>query len=143
MNKLHYKNIAITFLIATIWCIYIFFDYYGDRSFLPGLTLMFDFFSSVIFTLGISTLNVILRFTRFRQKNTKEFKNNFIYIFSGFSNIILALIYFIYLTISHNIKEFFSFENSAIFFILTNLIIGGIIIIDNYFSSFKKKQTRC
>ena len=143
MNKLHHKNIAITFLIATIWCIYIFFDYYGDRSFLPGLTLMFDFFSSVIFTIGISTLNVILRFTRFRQKNTKEFKNNFFYIFSGFSNIILAVIYFIYLTISHNIKEFFSFENSAIFFILTNLIIGGIIIIDIYFSSFKKKQTRC
>lgn len=143
MTKLHHKNTAITFLISTIWCVYIFFDFYGDKSFLPGLTLMFDFFSSVIFTIGIATLNVILRFTRFRQKNTKEFKDNFFYIFSGFSNIILAIIYFIYLTISHNIKEFFSFENNEIFFIMTNLIIGGIIIIDIYFSSFKKTQTSC
>jgi hypothetical protein len=140
MNKLHYKNIAITFLISTIWCVYIFFDYYGDKSFLPELTLMFDFFCTVIFTIGIATLNIILRFVRFRQKNTKEFKDNFFYIFSGFSNIILAIVYFIYLTISHNVKEFFAFEKNDIFFITTNLIIGGLILIDIYLSSFKKHK---
>ncbi len=50
----------------------------------------------------------------------------------------LAIIYFIYIIISHNTKEFFAFENNDIFFILTNLIIGSIIIIDIYFPSFKK-----
>jgi hypothetical protein len=138
MTKLHYKNIAITFLISTIWCVYVFFDYYGDKSFMPGLTLMFDFFSAAIFTIGIAALNIILRFTSLRNKDAEKFKDNFFYIFAGFSNMILAIIYFIYIITSHNIKEFFAFENNDIFFILTNLIIGSIIIIDIYFPSFKK-----
>lgn len=141
MTKLHYKNTSITFLISTIWCVYIFFDYYGDKSFLRGLTLIFDFFSTAIFIIGIATLNIIMRFTKFRKKNTEEFKDNFFYIFAGFSNIILVIIYFIYLTISNNIKEFISFESNDIFIILTNVMVGSIIIIDIYYYSFKKNIT--
>lgn len=138
MKKLHYKNIAITFLLSTIWCVYVFFDYYSDNSFLPGLTLMFDFFSAVIFTIGLAALNMILRFTRFNKKNTEEFKDNFFYIFAGFSNMILAIIYFVYIIISHNVKEFFTFEKNDTFFILTNFIIGTIIIVDIYIRPIKK-----
>jgi|GWRWMinimDraft_12_1066020.scaffolds.fasta_scaffold08825_2 hypothetical protein len=138
MTKLYYKNIAITFLISTIWCVYVFFHYYGDNSFLPGLTLMFDFFIAAIFTIGLAALNVILRFTRFRKRNTEGFKVNFFYIFAGFSNLILTIIYFIYIIISHNIKEFFAFENNDIFLILTSLIIGVFIIVDLYIHLLKK-----
>jgi hypothetical protein len=132
MTKEHYKNIAITFAISTIWCVYVFFDYFGDKSFLPGLTLMFDFFATSIFIIGIAALNIILRISLFRKRNLDQFKDNLFYIFAGFSNLSLAIIYFVYLVTSHNVKEFFSFESNDIFFIFLNLSTGVFIIQDLY-----------
>lgn len=137
MTKQQHKGISATFLISTIWCVYVFFDYYRDSSFLPGLTLMFDFFSTLMFCIGLATLNLILRFTRFRKSDIQYFKNNFFYIFAGFSNLILCLIYLVYVVFSHNLKGFLTFQNNDTFFILISLVIGSFIIWDLCFHSLK------
>jgi len=137
MTKQYYKNLAITFFISTVWCIYVFFDYYTDQSFLSGLTLMFDFFSSSIFIIGLSIINIFLRFYFFRNL---KIKRNFFYIFSGFSNILLPIIYLIYIVISNNIKEFFSSFEITTFYICLNIIFGFIILFDLHKSILIKKK---
>ena len=130
MTRQQYKGLSATFLISTIWSVYVFFDYYTDSSFMPGLTLMVDFFSAVIFCIGLAALNLILRFMRFRKSNVVFFKDNFFYIFAGFSNLILCIIYFVYVIVSHNLKEFITCQNNDTFFILGSFIIGSFIVYD-------------
>lgn len=127
MTKQFYKNLAITFFISTFWCVYVFFDYYTDHSFLSGLTLMYDFFSSSIFIIGLSIINIFLRFYFFRNL---KIKHNFFYIFSGFTNTLLSIIYLIYIVVSNNIKDFFSSFEITTFYICLNIIFGFIILFD-------------
>ena len=143
MKNNYHRNIALTFFISTIWCVYVFFDYYSDRSFLSGLTLFFDFFTSAIFVIGISTINLLIRFTKFQKQNTEKFKETFFYIFAGFSNLILSAIYFVYLIVSNNVKEFFAFENNDTYLVLGNLILGVCIILDLYSNYLWKNKTSC
>lgn len=129
MTKQYYKNLAITFFISTIWSVYIFFDYYTDHSFMPGLTLMFDFFISAIFTIGLADINIFLRFSYLRNLNHKD---NFFYIFSGFSNITLSIIYLTYIVISNNVREFFTSFEITTLYCFSNLALGIFIISDLY-----------
>ena len=133
MTKEHFKSLAFTFLITTVWSVYVFFDYYADKSFMPGFTLYFDFFSADTFVIGLAVINLLLRFTIFRENNLQKFKDNFFYVFAAFSNATLAIVWFIYLIISKSsIIEFISAMEPATFYILLNLILGLFISFDIY-----------
>lgn len=139
MTKQYYKNLAITFFLSTIWSVYVFFDYYTDYSFMPGLTLMFDFFSSAIFAIGLALINIFLRFYCFRNLNYRKFKDNFFYIFSGFFNIMLFIIYLTYIIVSNNVREFFTSFETTTLYCFSNLILGIFIISDIHKKHFKIK----
>ena len=125
MSK-YYKYLSITFLIIILWCIYVFFDYYLDRSFLPGLTLFFDYLFSAIFLVGISLLLFALRFTKYKS----SVKNSFIYVFAAFSGMFLSSAYFLYLILSNNVQEFFSSLEYINLLVYLLLFFGVYFIVD-------------
>ncbi|RTY94995.1 hypothetical protein [Flavobacterium sp. GT3R68] len=133
MTKQHFKNLAITFFITTLWSVYVFFDYYTASGF-GGLTLFFNFLEAVVFSIGLALVNLILRFTLFRRNHTEKFKDNFFYIFSGFSNLVLAFIFTAYSIITNQFPEIFMVNEPMTFYTLANFAIGVFIISDMYYS---------
>ena len=124
----HYRNLAITFFITTLWCVYLFFDYYDDNSFLSGLTLLFDYSFSLIFVFLLSVMMLVLRFT----KRKAALLRSFFYTFAAYANIFMFSVYVLYLVFSHNVKEFFiSFEWIELLSVIA-LLLGTLFLIDIY-----------
>jgi|GEM_PF-741756 len=124
----YYKHLSITFLTTTIWCVYVFFDYYSDRSFMPGLTLYTDYLFSTILVLSLSVILFFLSFSKYRA----VVLNSFFYIFSAVSNIFLAVVYSLQLVFSNSVKEFFSTLEYINLLVYLLLIFGIYFIIDLY-----------
>jgi len=103
-NMRYYKHLSITFLATTIWCVYVFFDYYSDRSFLPGLTLFADYLFSALFVLFLAFISIFLSFSKFKASAL----SNFLYVFSAITNIFLVAVYSLQLVFSNRVREFFS-----------------------------------
>ena len=124
----NYKHLSITFFIIILWCVYVFFDCYSDHSFLSGLTLLTDYIYSALFVVGISLLLLVLRCTKYKN----PVKNSFLYFFAAFSCIFLSGVYFLYLIISHNVREFFSTLEYINLLVYLLMIFGIYFIIDLY-----------
>jgi membrane protease YdiL (CAAX protease family) len=134
MTKQHYKSLSLTFLIIIIWTVYVFFDYFSEIDGFIKLTLFFDYYSAVVFSSGLAAINVILRFTRFRKKNTDAFKDNFFYVFSAIANLFLSIVWFIYLIITkQSTLEFLTTFDTSTLFIDSNIIFAILILIDIYY----------
>ena len=100
----YYKYLAITFFITTLWCVYVFFDYYSNHSFMPGLTLFADYLFSALFVLFLALISLFLSFCKFKASAL----SNFLYVFSAFTNIFLVAVYSLQLVFSNRLREFFS-----------------------------------
>ena len=100
----YYKYLAITFFITTLWCVYVFFDYYSNHSFMPGLTLFVDYLFSALFVLFLALISLFLSFSKFKASAL----SNFLYVFSAFTNIFLVAVYSLQLVFSNRLREFFS-----------------------------------
>ncbi|KGO87097.1 hypothetical protein Q765_07790 [Flavobacterium rivuli WB 3.3-2 = DSM 21788] len=99
-----YKHLSTTFFIITLWCVYVFFDYYSDRSFMAGLTLYIDYLFSALFVLFLALISLFLSFSKFKASAL----SNFLYVFSAFTNIFLVAVYSLQLVFSNRVREFFS-----------------------------------
>ncbi len=135
MTKQHYKNLSLTFLIILIWSVYVFFDYFKetDREGFIKLTLFFDYYTAAMFSSVLGLINIILRFTRFRKKGNENFKNSIFYILSGYANMFLTIVWYIYLLISkQTVSETLLCLEPACVIINSNLIFGVIILVDIY-----------
>jgi hypothetical protein len=137
MTKLYYKNLSLTLLIIIIWCVYVFFDYFTETDGFIKLTLFFNYFKAVVISSGLATLNILLRFTKFRNQ-TEKFKDNFFYIFSAIANLFLPMVYIIYLVVSkQSIIEFITTLEPGNIFIMLNVIFGCFILTDIYYNRKK------
>lgn len=138
MLQNHYRNLAITFFISTLWCIYVFFDYYQDRSFLRGLTLLADYIYSLIGVNCVSAGMLVLRFTKYKAVVLKSF----LYTFAAAGNLFLSFMYMVYLVFSNNVKEFFTSFGLLDFFSVIAFFLGLGFLIDIYknhvFKLYKK-----
>lgn len=141
MTKKYYKNLSLTFLIIIVWCVYVFFDYFTETDGFIKLTLFFDYFKAVVIASGLATLNILLRFTKFRNQ-TEKFKDNFFYIFSAIANLFLPTVYLIYLVISkQSIIEFITTIEPGNILIMLNFIFGCFIITDIYYNRKTQQKT--
>ncbi len=134
MTKQYYKNLSLTFLIIIVWCVYVFFDYFTETDGFIKLALFFDYFNAVAFASGLAMLNILLRFTTFRNQ-TERFKDNFFYIFSAIANLFLPIVYLIYLVIrKRSIIEFITTLELGNILIMLNVIFGCFIMTDIYYN---------
>jgi len=124
----HYKYLAITFFVTTLWCVYVFFDYYADHSFLSGLTLYADYLCSTVFVISICIFITILKFTKYKER----IKSSFINVFAAFSGIFLSGVYFLYLVFSHNVREFFGSLDYLNIMVCSQLVFGVYFCADMY-----------
>lgn len=133
MTKKHYKNLSLTFLFIILWMVYVFFDYFTETEGFIKLTLFFDYYTAVIINCILAVIAIILRFTRFRKKDTEIFKDNFFYIFPAFASLFLIVVWFIYLLITKQIiSETLFCLKPACLIINSNLIFGTFILGDIY-----------
>jgi len=124
----YYKHLAITFFITTLWCVYVFFDYYSNHSFMPGLTLFADYLFSALFVLFLALISLFLSFSKFNASAL----SNFIYVFSAFINIFLVAVYALYLLFSHRIKEFFLAWEPIKIILLFQVVFGVYFFVHIY-----------
>lgn len=130
MSKQYYKNLALIFILVNLWCVWIFFDYHFDCSFLSGLTLLTDFFASATFCIGLAVLNLAMRYLLFKRDHTNTFKNSFPYLFCGYSNTFLAVVYLLYVILSTDSFQMISALEPSNFICAANFIFGIFIITD-------------
>jgi len=119
-----YKHLSITFFITTIWCVYVFFNYYHDSSFMPGLTLLFDYLFAAVAIILVTAVAISLKFTKV--------KTSFFYIFAAVGNIFLFTVYGLYLIFSHNVREFFREFDNVNILVYSQFIFGLYFLIDIY-----------
>jgi len=124
----HYRNLAATFFINTFWCIYVFFDYFTDNSFLSGLTLFSDYTYTLVSIFLVSAIMLVLRFTKYRVKVLKSF----FYTFAAYANLLLFLVYWLYLIFSHSVREFFNEFALFNFLVVIALFLGAAFLTDIY-----------
>jgi len=135
MTKQHYKNLSLTFLIILIWSVYVFFDYFSetDGEGFIKLTLFFDYYTAAMFSGVLALINIILRITKFRKNGTENFKDSIFYILSGFANMFLTIVWYIYLLISkQTVSETLICLEPACIIINSNLIFGVLVLVDIY-----------
>lgn len=133
MTKQHYKNLSLTFLIIIIWTVYVFFDYFTETDGFIKLSLFLNYYFAAIISSVLAAINIILRFTKFREKNNGIFKDSIFYIFSGFANLFLTIVWFIYLLVTKQpLTETLICLEPACLIINSNLIFGVLILVDIY-----------
>ena len=134
MKEQIYKFSTITFVIINIWTLYMFFDYFTEKStMLHGLGLYFNFIYSLIYACRLGSVLMIVRLFLYLRKKTNPLKSNFFYIFCGIFNLNLFFIWLI--CISLNILDIDT--GLIIFLAIGSLLISSFIIFDIYKSSFK------
>ena len=136
MTKQYYKNLAFITTISTIWCVYMFFDYWTETGFVK-LSLFFNYFVSIYFTSFVGLILIILRFTMYKNKS-QNIKDNFFYVFSAISNLFLSILRFIWLIINkQSILEFIHSIDLYSIIIILSFFIGLVIEIDLHNSNKK------
>ncbi len=133
MEKHHFRNISLSFVLIYIWVLYSFFNYYNAGS-MSSLTLFFNFLSAVTCAAGIGVTLILLRITFFRKRNQFQFKNNFFYIMTGLFNLNLSIIWIISITL-----KMINLDFEGLYFVLGNIIPAIFILVDLYY--FKIKTT--
>lgn len=136
MTKQHYKNLSLAFLILLIWSVYVFFDYFteSDGEGFIKLTLFFDFYFAAIFSSVLALINIILRLTKFRKKGTENFKDGIFYVFSGFANLFLTIVWYIYLLITkQSVLESLMCIEPTCLIVTSNLFFGVLVLVDIYY----------
>ena len=129
MLQKHYLNLSITFFISTIWCIYVFFDYFPHRcAFFSVLTLYFDYIISMSAVFIVSVIIAVLRLTKFKIKAL----NSFWYTFATYTNLLLFLMYMLFTIFSHQVKEFFAYSDFINTLVLLQLFLGLALFTDLY-----------
>jgi len=124
----HYKNLAATFFISTLWCVYVFFDYYSDHSFLHGLSLLADYINSLMTIFFISAVMLVLRFTKYKAMVLKSF----FYTFAAYASLFLSFVYGVHIVLAHRLREFFSeFELIDLYSVIA-FFLGVAFLIDIY-----------
>ena len=124
----YYKHLSITFLTTTIWCVYVFFDYYSDRSFMPGLTLFADYLFSALFVLFLALISLFLSFSKFKGSAL----SNFLYVFSAITNIFLVGVYSLQLVFSNRVREFFSVWEPINGILIFQIVFGVYLFVYIY-----------
>jgi hypothetical protein len=91
MKEQYFKFLAITFFLIILWLLAgVFSSYDNEDSMFSSFYLYFYLYESMIFGIVISIIMFILRMIFFRNRN---FKKNFFWIFSGYFNMIISIIW--------------------------------------------------
>lgn len=84
MKEKIYKYSLITFVIINFITLYLFYDYFTEKSMMfHGLGLLFNFIRLIIFSLGFSIILLFIRLILHIKKKKNYLKTNFFYVFSA------------------------------------------------------------
>ncbi len=109
MKEQHYKFLAITFSIIIIWILFGLFNSYDEQNaYFSPWSLYFYLGGSMIVGIIISIVTLALRLIFYRKG---KFRNNFMYVFCGYLNLIISIIWFVslltrILTIDYKLTEY-------------------------------------
>lgn len=138
MLQNHYRNLAITFFISTLWCIYVFFDYFPHQEvMLPELTLFFHYTAAMMFVFLCSLIVLIIRLTKYKLR----ILNSFWYTFIACSNLLLFVVYTCYVIFTNQVTEFFVDFDILNALALLQFILTVLLLVDlyrNFVFSLKK-----
>lgn len=114
--------------MSTVWCVYVFFDYFTDHSFLPGLALLFDYGFTLSFVLACTVVTIALRVSKFKYSNVTHLMQTF----AGYWGLFISIVYFIYIIVSHNVRESFASVDWINSLSVVSFLSGIILIFDLY-----------
>lgn len=109
MKEQHYKFLAITFSVIIIWILFGLFDSYDEHNaYFSPWSLYFYLGGSMIVGIIISIIVLALRLIFFRKE---KYRNNFFYVFCGYLNLTISIIWFVslltrILTIDYKLTEY-------------------------------------
>lgn len=133
MKENHFKYLAISFFIIIIWILFGFLgSYVAEENRFSTFNLYFYFFYSILLSVAFGLIAIILRLIFFKKN---IFKYNFFYLFSGIWNLMICGIWITSIMIKLLDKGYPITE-----YILINLFIAGITLIDFYFIRKSQRQ---
>lgn len=84
MKEKIYKYSVITFVIINFITLYLFYDYFTEKSMMfHGLGLFFNYIRLIMLSLGFGIVLLFLRFYFHIRKKKNYLKSNFFYVFSA------------------------------------------------------------
>ena len=135
MKEQHYKFLAISFSIIIVWILFGLFNSYDEKNTdFSSWSLYFYFGGSMIVGIIISSIVLALRLIFFRKE---KFRNNLFYVFCGYLNLIISIIWFTslltrILTIDYKLTEYG----------IPSFCLAIIILTDLYFPRKVTKWTK-
>jgi hypothetical protein len=134
MKAKFFKHATLSLIVIIIWMLYVFFNFYcEERGAFYGIGLFFNYIYGCLFALFIGILSIILRVVFSKKSNPLLKKTDFIFIFSGFFNALIFIIWIIALAL-----KILLLDNEAVFYFIGNFIICSTIFYCIY-TEFKKE----
>ncbi|REG98998.1 hypothetical protein C8P67_105163 [Flavobacterium aquicola] len=126
MKEQHYKYLAITFFLIIIWILVgLFSSYDNQNSIFSTWSLYFYLGGSMMLGIALTIIVLALRLIFFKKE---KFKNNLFYVFCGFLNMIICIIWFVTL-----LMKMISIDYKLTELGIPSFCLAIIILTDLYF----------
>lgn len=126
MEHNHFKWVSLSFFIIIIWILYPLFQYIAkNSSWTEGFVALAYFILSIVFFGIVGLISIAIRLFSKKFKSSKFY--NFLYVFSGISNIMIFAVWMI--SVFSGITVFYF---GLTIFVVASTLIGLFILIDLY-----------